>query len=59
MKVLGLNSVVKFGSMKYKVSKISNKEITILDLGKNTPTIFRLSDFLENLNLGSMSVEKI
>lgn len=57
-KVLGLNSVIKCGSVSYSVSKISNKEITITD-SKNSKTVFSLADFLENLRLGSMTVDKV
>jgi hypothetical protein len=56
MKVLGLKSIVKIGSSKYLVEKIEKKGITLVNKG---PTLFALSDILENLKLGTMTVEKV
>ena len=58
MKVLGLQSVIRFGTVRYTISKITNKDVTITD-SKNSNTVYSLADFLENLNLRSMVVEKV
>lgn len=58
MKVLGLNSKLKIGSSKYLVKKISKQGVEIQD-DNSSITLFSLKDIVENLNLKTMSVEKV
>jgi hypothetical protein len=56
MKILGLKSVIKCGSVHYVVEQITRKGVT---LSGKTKTVFALSDILENLKLKTMVVEKV